>query len=323
MKLKVIDDDRRVSVHRKVLDGPVFGAGRMKIPFKPTPKNPLILSASEIGSFLRCRLSWNWSYRLGLRKTGVKQEQGIGILVHEMLEKWYRLRPEKRNVKRMAKIALKHLVETPLSDVDDKSRKLALAMVVGYAEWVRGNHDSSDAAIGLRSARAYPEEWFTMRLTEDGSVLVRGRLDLRWQPTNLRKTMAIGEAKTRGGISFNMLDLNHQLMTYLIALRARHPGMKRYIAYRTVLRRQLPGPRVKAPLFGRESVELRGDDIGKIDVWLKDTRRLAKDVLDAAIYPNQRDSCSWDCDFYKLCVLRSEGNRDDFKDVVGSEYEQR
>lgn len=325
--MKKTDDlEYQKSIHRQTLDGPLRGSARMKIPFKPTPANPLILSTSELGDFLRCRLRWNWRYRVGLRRRTVGMEQGVGLLVHQAREVWYREAPKDRTIKRMEKIIQKLLFKSELTLSEDDRRKmhaLAKAMSAGYAEWVLSKHDRSDAAIGLRQATAHTEDFFSFPLAKDGSVLYRGKMDLRYEPTSLKKTLAGEEAKTRGQISFDMLDLSDQLSAYLANLRHNHPGYKRYIMWRTVLRRQLPGPRVKAALFARESIE-RTDE--EIEVWLRDTRRKAMDILDAAIYPTQTDRCAWDCDFYKLCVLRAgatKQDKEDFEDTLNSEYERK
>lgn len=317
------------SMHVENRDGPLRGAARMKLPFRPTPEHPMIISTSEIGSFLRCRLQWNWSRRVGLKFTGIGKEQGIGILVHEMREQWYLLKPKERTVKAMKRVVLKVLTKSDLAFADqgvrNEARALASAMSIGYADWALSDHDQNDAAIGLRDARASTEELFVIPLNKKRTVFLRGKVDLRFEPTHLKHTMAVEEAKTRAGISFDMLDLNSQLSAYLAAMRIKYPKFKRYIAYRDVLRRQMPGPRVKAALYGRSDPIERSDE--EIELWLKDTRRQVADMLDAAIYPNQTDSCRWDCDFYKLCVLRSgatsKQDQEDFDSVLETEYTRK
>lgn len=318
------------SIHKEKLSTDLVGSGpRLKLPFKPTAERPLILSTSELGSFTRCRLQWHWAHRVGLRMKGFGIEQSIGILVHDIRAAWYALPPIKRTVTAMEKLALKALFKFDGSKIREskkkgmspaKAKELARAMSVGFAEWALDEHDYSDEAIGLRDARTTPEGAFWFPITKDRSVIYRGYIDLRFEPTIFKKTLAMEETKTKAGISFDMLDLNDQLSAYLAALRFKYPGYKRYIAWRTVLRRQMPGPRVKAALFGRESIE-RSDD--EIEQWVKDTRRKATDLLDAAVYPVQNDSCRWSCDFYNLCVLRSTGGKDDVANVIKTEYDRK
>jgi hypothetical protein len=306
------------SIHRTTLDGPLQGAKRMRLPFKPTPEHPLIISASEIGSFLRCRLQWSWSYRVGLQAKVFGPPRDIGLIVHIGKETWYTLPHKKRTVDRMLKIAtnVSNMKELKL---DAKNRALAKAMLIGYAEWALDDHEQSDKAIGKREV--YPEDPFVLPLTKDGSILVRGRIDERFEPTIYRGVLAMDETKTRTSVNFDMLDLSYQMTTYLWAMQQKFPRdergrrYKRYLAWRTVLRRQMPGPRVSAPLFGRESVERDPDELR---MWLIDIRRTVTDMLDAAIYPNMTDQCKWGCDFYKLCLVRS--NKSDLKEIIQTEY---
>jgi len=304
------------SIHRTKLDGPLQGAQRLKLPFVPTPKTPMIVSPSEIGSFLRCRLQWNWSYRVGISSRKMAPPRAIGIYVHVGKDQWYTHPAKKRTTKLMAKIA-DHVIRTTKLDgkVEQKDKDLARAMLIGFAQWATTEHEHSDAAIGKGTVR--PEKAFALPLDEDGSIIVRGRIDEVFEPTIYRHAIAMDESKTRDSIGFDMLDLSYQMTTYLWAMM-NDPALshyKRFIAWRTVLRRQMPGPRVKAPLFGRESVE-RTDD--EIRMWVRDLKRTVTDMLDAAIYPTQKDSCRWDCDFYQLCLVRA--NARDLKEIIRSEY---
>src|SRR5260221_9894846 len=105
--------------------------------------------------------------------------------------------------------------------------------------------------------------------------------------------------------------MNLQLSVYHWALRQLFPKSRRYIIYYTVLRKQMPGPRVRAELFAREAVE-RTDE--EIDQWADDTRRAVLDMPGAAIYPHYMDNCMWDCDYRNPCLLR--GRKDDLKDAL-------
>lgn len=301
------------SIHRTKLDGPLQGAGRLQLPFKPTPKQPLIVSASEIGSFLRCRLQWNFKYRVGLEMKKYGPPRAIGIIVHKGKEEWYLLPLRKRNIKRMKKIAAE---VSRMKEVDaiPKDRELARAMLTGYAEWALDDHETSDSAIG--KGEVFPEDQFVLPLSKDRSILVRGKIDERFEPTIYKKTLAMDETKTKNTIGFDMLDLNYQLTTYLWAMSMKYPGYRRYQAYRTVMRRQMPGPRVKAALFGRSDAIERSPE--ELDIWLTDIQRVVADMLDAAIYPNMTDSCKWGCDFYNLCLVRAD--KRDLKHVIKSEF---
>jgi hypothetical protein len=301
------------SIHRTKLDGPLQGSNRLRLPFRPTPKRPMIISPSEIAAFLRCRLQWNWRYRVGIESRKMAQPRANGIFVHAGKEGWYELPRQQRTAKSMRRMAKQAIAEQKLKDVKPKDRDLALAMLVGYAQWVNGDHDKSDRAIGKRTF--WPEWEFVLPLVPDKSILVRGKIDELFEPTIYKNTLAMDETKTKNNISFDMLDMNYQMTTYLWAMSTKYPKYKRYIAWRTVLRRMMPGPRVKAPLFDREFVERSDDDL---KMWHLDIQRTVTDMLDAAIYPTPNDSCRWNCDFYNLCLVRS--NRHDLKEIIEAEY---
>lgn len=130
--------------------------------------------------------------------------------------------------------------------------------------------------------------------------------------------MGAREFKFKSQIRLSAVELNLQVSTYLWALRGLYPRYRRYIAWYTILRKQLPGPRVKADLFWQESIERTTDEI---DQWAEDARRAALDMLDAAIYPNPMEACGWDCDFQTPCLLR--GRPEDLATVLKRDYKAR
>jgi len=316
------------SIHRTEMTGPLQGGPRMKEPFVPTPETPLIISTSEISQFLRCRLQWNWDKRVGLRSKKVSMPRVNGILVHATKEEFYKLERRERTPKAMdtaAKAAFKKVTEVP---VTSKDRELATAMLQGYIAWVRDDdsNEHSDRNIGKKDV--VPEWAFVLPLVKDRSILIRGKIDEMFEPRIYKKVLALDETKTKNAISFDMMDLDAQLTTYLWAMWKssttdawllpepfRHRRYDRFIAWRTVLRRQMPGPRVKAPLFARESIERSPEDL---IMWERDTLRVVRDMLDAAIYPTRRESCRYDCDFYELCLNR--GNKHDLKSIIAEQF---
>ena len=314
------------SIHRTELDGPLQGAPRMKTAFAPTPEQPLIISTSEIAQFLRCRLQWNWDKRAGLKSQKVSMPRVNGIVVHAAKEAFYKLERTKRTpsaMKQALKIGVKQArKEVP---VTRKDKELAGAMLDGYVRWIRGDHEYSDKSIGKRDVVT---EWqFVLPLVKDRSILIRGKIDELFIPTIYKKTLCMDETKTKNQISFDMMDMDAQMTTYLWALwKASTTDMcplppslqrryERFIAWRTVLRRQMPGPRVKAALFARESIERTPEELV---MWERDTLRIVRDMLDAAIYPTRRDSCRFDCDFYELCLVR--GNKQDLKEMIETQF---
>lgn len=277
-----------------------------------TPKHPLIISASELRDFLRCRVRWWWRYQCRLEPIGGKEALSMGSLVHEITEAWYSLSPGMRTQLAMKKITRRAIRATRLEALDSSARELIEAMCIGYAVWARtpNDDDNHDAGIGL--IECFPEDPFELPLTPDGSILVRGRIDNRFKPH--KRVMAMQELKTAGQFRDKGLETLIQLSTYLWAMRVKYPKNDRYIAYYTEMRKQLPTERVRAPLFQRQEIERTAEEV---DQWVLDTQRAAMDMLDAAIYPNPNQNCSWDCDFQTPCLLRGT---DDLEHVLSSAY---
>lgn len=301
-----------ISIHRAGKPS-IHGFDRIKQPVKPTKAHPLIISTSELSAFLRCRVRWNWSYQCRLAPKRKSTALALGTLVHDILEHWYLTPHAKRTVKRMEKLARERVRSTTTAELTTQDRELAEAMCIGYAAWAR----DEDKSIGL--TECVPEGWFRYPLVPgDESVLIHGKIDNTFAPHNLRSTRALQEFKTRSQFRNEPVDLNTQLSVYLWALRQKYPKAKRYVAYWTQLRKQMPGPRVKADLFARETVERSDEEIAQ---WATDVRRQIGDMLDGAIYPNPNDACSYDCDFRVPCQLR--GNRKDLASIFRTEYERR
>jgi hypothetical protein len=310
MKAKAALPIYQKSVH-KWADPPLAGASDRRASIvKPTAENPMIISASELRDFMRCRVMWNWRHQARIEPVTRSENLAIGTVVHAGKEAWYKLPFPKRTVKAMLPIARKIVRDTGIEQLSTDNRNLCEAMLNGYAAWAI----DADKEIGLREA--FPEEEFDLPLTPDKSIRVRGKIDCRFAPVTRKKTMSLLESKTKGQIRVDMVEMNLQLSVYLWALRQLFPKFKNYEAHYQVLRKQMPGPRVKADLFYREAVT-RTDD--EVDQWAIDTARVALDMLDAAIYPSPMDSCSWGCDYKMPCLLR--GDADELKHVLTSEYQ--
>lgn len=255
----------------------------------------MIISASEIRDFLRCRVRWYWRHQVRIVPQQKPVALAFGGLGHDILGKWYALDDKQRTVKRMKKIAKAVLLETRPEELTLKDFELLEAMTVGYSAWAKPR----DRELGMTSTRS--ELFFEEPLVPDRSILVRGFIDVAFEPKAFKNTVGCLEHKFKKTIDTSVVDLNLQLSVYMWALRRLFPKKKRYIAYYNLLRKQMPGPRVRADLFARESIERTEEEIQQ---WEEDTQRICRDMLDAAIYPNPQDSCSWDCDYQAPCTMR-------------------
>jgi len=288
----------------------IASRGRLLKPRIPTPENPLIISASELRDFLRCRVKWHWRYQARIEPKTKSSNLKIGTLTHHILDKWYQR--SNRTVKAMRKIANSELLLIPAEYLPIKDVELIREMCIGYAFWAK-QEDKDLVPNNIRT-----ELKFDLPLDEKGRIRVHGYIDVDFDHGRLRRTAGMMEHKTAGQFRSSMLELNLQLSVYLWALRMIKPKARRYIAYRNTLRKQMPGPRVRAALFQREEVERMDDEI---DQWRQDTARAAMDMVDAAIYPTPADDCAYLCDFQTPCMMR--GRREDLEFVLTHDYASR
>lgn len=307
-----MSDPFQKSMHRTRRLPVIAAMDRVRRPSKPTPENPLIFSVSELSTWLRCRVKWSWRYHHKLERMEKSEPLAVGSLGHMVLEHWYKLDRKERTLKAMKKIAKRLTKGTNPDELSLENLQLIEAMCVGYAAWARPR----DREIRIRDCK--PEVWFDEPLTADGAIRVRGKIDAIFRVGYLKSTMGAFEHKFMSQIRVSNVDLNHQLTVYLWVLRRLHPKKKRFIAYYNILRKQMPGPRVKADLFAREPVERSADEIAQ---WEIDAQRAALDMIDGAIYPNPMEACAWDCDFQIPCLLR--GRPDDLSHVLKTHFKPK
>jgi PD-(D/E)XK nuclease superfamily len=310
------------SLHRIAKPSLLATSARRTGTVRPTKEKPLILSASELSSFLRCRVQHHWSYQCRLTLPSKNLAQSIGTLGHIVLDNWYQLPVHQRTPRSMKRVAVDAMQKSLTMSkkemaLDPKDRELITAMCVGYAEWTL-NPDTDYGDADLQITDCHPEEWFDLPLTPDGSIRIRGKLDNRFFPGKYKKSVAILESKFKSAIRYDDVENRLQLSVYLWALRQKFPKMRRFMAFPQILRKQLPTPRVRTALFWRDLIER---DDTEVDQWATDTGNIAMDILDGAVYPTPMDSCAYMCDFKVPCQLR--GNKEELKYVLKNNYVTR
>jgi ATP-dependent helicase/DNAse subunit B len=316
-------DMERRSSHRDFMSDvllvqPQHNALRRTQKFQFTAANPLILSVSELTSWLRCRLQHHWRHNIGLSMNTTPERLALGTLGHKVMEEFYTLAPAKRTVPAMKKLVKTLVRDTTEKALDANARKLLEAMLIGFAAWRTDDAqcEHTDARMGLEAC--WPELPFYETITPDGSIVVRGKIDGVFVSTAHKATVGMMETKFNKDIRFDDVDNRLQLSTYLWALRRLFPKAKRYVCYYQILRKQMPSPRVRTPLFHREPVERTH---AEIQLFEQDILQQALDLPHGAIYPHYMDSCNWMCDFRMACQQRSEP--DDVQYILSTEYTTR
>jgi hypothetical protein len=275
----------------------------------PSREHPIIISHSEIKNWKRCRWRHHLANQCRLERLERALPLAMGSLGHEILEQWYALPLAERTPRSMEKIAQRQARITEEKSLTSEERELITAMVVGYAGWAK----AEDAMIGVGAT--IPELEFTLPLTAEGDVLLRGKIDTVFESTKFKQTVGHHEHKFVGRIETGIFEQAEQINMYLWALRQLYPKMRSWRSYPNLLRKQLPGPRVTADLFCRTEEE-RTDE--QINQWAQDTRITAFDMLGAAVYVTPTKDCTWDCDFRNACMLR--GQPEELLDVLKTEY---
>jgi len=306
------------SIHRMVSGADWLASQPAREVEPPTKKNPIIVSASELSSFLRCRVQHHWRYQVGLGMAVTPERLAVGTLGHAVLEQFYALPRSKRTVKRMKALTVELVRGTTVKEVSPDSRALLEAMLIGFAAWVRnpGECEHTDEIIGLDTC--LPELDFMLPLNKEQTVMVRGKIDNVFESTTQRRTIGMLEAKFLKDIKLNDLDNRIQLSVYLWALRKLYPKARRFVAYYQILRKQMPSPRVRTPLFHREPIERTAEEL---DQWERDIIHTALDMHGGAVYPNPMEACQWGCDFLIPCGQR--GSKDDLLHILRNEFVTR
>lgn len=314
--LPVIDFKTK-SMHKNIENPSLLASMSRREFVRPTPEAPLIISVSELATFLRCRVKHYWDSHCKLEPVATRIPLMTGRVGHVILQEFYDYDYVDRTELRMQKIAKPILRKTDPKQLPLEDKELLEAMCIGYATWNRNkNNDNSDVVLKLRKRR--PEKEFILPLDKKKTIYVRGKLDLLFEPRVYKNTLAFLESKFKSTIKVDNIEQKLQITVYHWAMRKEFPRYKRYIAYPQVLRKQMPGPRVKADLFNREEIERNTDEIHQ---WELDTARAALDMIDGAVYASPMDSCSWSCDFQKPCLLR--GNKQDLKYVLRDNYRKK
>lgn len=242
----------------------------------------------------------------------------LGTLGHEVLEQFYTLPPAKRKVPAMKKLTETLVKKTTIKELNSDARRLLQGMLIGFAAW-RNNKaecEYTDDIIGLEDC--WPELPFYEALNADGSIILRGYIDQVFVSTRQRRTVGMVESKFNKDIRYDDVDQRLQLSTYLWVLRRLFPKARRYICYYQILRKQLPSPRVRTPLFHREPVERTLDEL---QVFEQDIIQAALDLPTGAVYPHYMDSCKWSCDFQTACLQRA--NPEDVAYILKTEFTTR
>lgn len=243
-----------------------------------TERELFTITHSERQAFLGCQRKHHFSYEELLSSIRKAPALWVGTYVHVGLDAYYLM----ANGERMANSVIKgmglpgqpdyltiteHVINADIAQFkedfpdmwpEDEERleadkALVLAMLKGWPAFVQANDLDREFEI------VATELQFEMRLpTPNGGpshCTFRGKVDgvAKHTPTGNLFLMEHKTAKQVGDAYINQLQLDPQVPAYMAGIRECY-GYETIGCIYNILRQQLPGPRVKAPLYYREWV---------------------------------------------------------------------
>lgn len=262
-----------------------------------------------------CRLAWHLGYREGWRPIRSAAPLEFGTAVHKALEEYYKSRADPVTI-------FAHVWDSRQSVLEPEEfrehRELGIAMLRGYQERYRGKDNFEVLATEATLSRALP--------TPQGGVsrcVLNARLD------GLVRSLEDGhlyvlEHKTFSRFTPAWLDLDHQMtaQVWLGRRLAETLGVEGKVigVIWNGLRKQMPSPRVKQPLFERHVVTRTEQHQ---QVFLQRAYWQYRELYEPGIhiYPQPEQVRCAMCDFADVCRVYQSGG--DWEFLLQASYARR
>ena len=276
------------------------------------------VSASQLDA-MGCRQKWFWGYPEGYRPIKAAIPLELGSAVHEALE--YHYEGDRTGTLEFYKNWVINRTDQLGYEADEKfttAMDLGEAMLTGYVEEyaTKDNFEVIATESTLRQHLPTPNggrSRYTLTARLDG--LVRDLED--------GKLYSL-EHKTYGRLDARAMEMNQQFTAqiWLGRFMADKLGLDEHV-YGVIyngLRKQAPGPRVKSPLFHRETLYRTESEINTLlhrAYWA--CREFSK--KDLAIYPQPTPLGCAMCDFRDVCLEKQRGG--DWQFLLDTNYTKR
>jgi len=277
---------------------------------------------SEFSTYKRCPMKHHFAYEELLETKGRKPALWVGTGVHEGLAAHY---SGKDGVKAAATWVLDEKLRIKSENPDlweedaeklNKDGDLVVAMVQGWIDHVQ--EKGLDHGIKVLEVE---KEFCIPILTPRGNksrAQFAGKIDglVKWNGnywlTEHKTAKAVGDSYVQ------QLKLDEQIGCYSYAIQ-RELDIKIAGCIYNILRKQMPGPRVKAPLFYREFVYRNEQELAEIGERLYWSYR---EITRPGRYPllNPSQMACRGCPFWSLCIEDTPEARNNF--VVKSSKHQ-
>lgn len=310
------------------------------------PKSALVIRATEISGFRNCRRKWWFSSHNGLNLEPKLRNKKLseGICWHAGLESYYTDGGDFETGFHTAFDNEITLIQKVIGDgvydseiqgdlLEREERAIALANL--YPDWA--NND------------AYPKDSDFNVIAVELRLLVPIRNPSTGYKTGMwiaTKLDAVAQDKEKPNLFYGLehkyvskstnvenpqhlpLDIQTGVQQYVLQQYLNHIYGPNCLAIGTLYnltRKQMPGPRVKAPLFGRHIINRSPKELHLLmaSVWRdgQQMRRLKRLAYERTYNPQQTGVCTWGCAFRDVCESMNRG--EDVKFLLDTEFQPR
>lgn len=272
----------------------------------------LVITHSDIASYMQCRRKWAWDFVFDYRKPEVSfGALACGSRVHKAIEHYYAHggdpMVEHERLFRHDHDILEADPDSPPWGLDQmyKDAIMGRNAVAAHQEWLATEGaDSEYDVVAVEQMIEAP--------MLDGRVLLRGKVDVLFRRLD-NGFLVINDLKTDGGMYglVEQLERSWQHSIYLIILKLLHPEQFVQEAYYTILKKVMAPKRVKTGMVERIRVpgtsRMADSKMRQLEVVLTEMLAARDAVLtnfDAA-YPQPSGNCRF-CDFKLPCPVADE-----------------
>jgi|GEM_PF-6157907 len=310
------------------------------------PKTALVIRATEISEFRNCRRKWWFSSHNGLNLEPKLRNKKLseGICWHAGLESYYRNDGDfatgfdaafDRETDLMQMVIGDGLFDEEIQrDLQERYNR-AIALAELYEQWATTEAYPSDSDLQVIDV----EKRLLVPIRNPGTNYKTGF----WIATKLD---AIVQDKTNPNLFYGMehkyqskstrvdnpqhlpLDIQTGVQQYVLQQYLNHTYGPDCIAAGTLYnltRKQMPGPKVTAPLFGRHLINRSPKELKILieSVWRDGQQmRRAKRLKHERVYnPQQTGICTWGCAFRDVC--ESMNRDEDVELTLFTEFQLR
>lgn len=296
----------------------------------------LKLSNSEMKQYRRCKRQWYLGTyrRLKPRVTSEPMSPlSVGNLTHDALAAYYDPNQRINPITYIQNVIAEEKQANPEWDAElDKEAQLVTTMIEGYMEWLEETGADSDIRVtGVETMIDIP-------IREDVHLITK--LDAPVERISDGAKLALEHKSTTSlNRPLAVLKLDTQLLTEHLCryLHAQQEGATPEEAYEQCqgilynqLRKVLRTPKSKPPYYQRDDVI---HNINELNAHWWHVLAIAEEILETqrkldaggshhtVCPPNPTKDCTWDCDFFKVCVMFDDGSN--AENAVEALYEQR